>query len=670
MTIDFRDDAVEQVALGVGLSGQVIGIFAGQPNPWDNPITNAPLNSIYFQNNGMVWRKSGPGFAQEDWEEGIATNVQPTITVADEGADIFTGPIKFDFVGDGVTATEAGGVITVTIPGGDDFNPCQYLQGLPALSYVSQYRDYLWIYDGSSGTCKRVLAKKIGGDDDDDQWKHQSISRTTTAPPGSPAEDDQYIVPVGATGAWSGHDHELAVWCTDPDEWHFIAPIEGFFSWVWDEDKLYHVDQTLTWQPFQPGGAGGEDPVYVDYYDTSYTTVQGSATTLDLNTNRQSNAAFSRSGGTVTCNENTTARVDYDVSTNDSATGDNNVEFWIEKNSVEIPGTRSRIFHDAAYDGNPAHGMAILDLVDGDTLRVRGQRVSGTGLIDTLPNSFRLMIHTIGANGVNGTDGTNGTNGTDGADGADGATGPQGPAGPPGSGSTVNLAEGGSPVPNTPHDTIDFDGADFDVSDNADGSATVTLAAAAHTHSNKAQLDLVTDGDHDVRTDNPHGVTAVQVGAEPAFTKNTAFNKDFGTGTNDVARGDHTHAGGGGGLPDEYDARESLGSSSTVSPNWASKIAFTTATVPPGVYRISAFSTVWNSAGDKRAEARLYVEGSERGWVRVTGKNGSDPQSVAFVHRETVTSSETLSIQLEFRNGSDGGTTYIADAVVEVWRVE
>lgn len=34
-----------------------------------------------------------------------------------------------------------------------------------------------------------------------------------------------------------------------------------------------------------------------------------------------------------------------------------------------------------------------------------------------------------------------------------------------------------------------------------------------HAHANKAQLDLVTDGDHDVRTDNPHGVTAAQAGA-------------------------------------------------------------------------------------------------------------------------------------------------------------
>lgn len=33
-----------------------------------------------------------------------------------------------------------------------------------------------------------------------------------------------------------------------------------------------------------------------------------------------------------------------------------------------------------------------------------------------------------------------------------------------------------------------------------------------HIHTNKAQLDLVTDGDHDVRTDNPHAVTKTQIG--------------------------------------------------------------------------------------------------------------------------------------------------------------
>ena len=34
----------------------------------------------------------------------------------------------------------------------------------------------------------------------------------------------------------------------------------------------------------------------------------------------------------------------------------------------------------------------------------------------------------------------------------------------------------------------------------------------AHSHSNKSELDLVSDGDHDVRIDNPHSVTKTQVG--------------------------------------------------------------------------------------------------------------------------------------------------------------
>ncbi len=38
---------------------------------------------------------------------------------------------------------------------------------------------------------------------------------------------------------------------------------------------------------------------------------------------------------------------------------------------------------------------------------------------------------------------------------------------------------------------------------------------SSHYHANKVQLDLVTDGDHDVRTDNPHGVTTTQIGAVP-----------------------------------------------------------------------------------------------------------------------------------------------------------
>ena len=36
--------------------------------------------------------------------------------------------------------------------------------------------------------------------------------RDLTAPPGSPSEGDRYIVATGGSGAWSGHDLEIAEW--------------------------------------------------------------------------------------------------------------------------------------------------------------------------------------------------------------------------------------------------------------------------------------------------------------------------------------------------------------------------------------------------------------------------------------------------------------------------
>lgn len=53
-----------------------------------------------------------------------------------------------------------------------------------------------------------------------------------------------------------------------------------------------------------------------------------------------------------------------------------------------------------------------------------------------------------------------------------------------------------------------------------------------HTHSNKAELDLVTDGDHDVRSDNPHTVTKAQVGLTNVPDLDTT----------DAVNNEHTHA--------------------------------------------------------------------------------------------------------------------------------
>lgn len=65
-------------------------------------------------------------------------------------------------------------------------------------------------------------------------------------------------------------------------------------------------------------------------------------------------------------------------------------------------------------------------------------------------------------------------------------------------------------------------------------TATKTALDGLETRIDETDTDLVA---HISDTDNPHDVTAEQVGAEPAFTKNTAFNKAFGSAAGTVCEG-------------------------------------------------------------------------------------------------------------------------------------
>lgn len=58
-------------------------------------------------------------------------------------------------------------------------------------------------------------------------------SRTLQTPPSAPAEGDRYVVPAGATGAWSGHVARIAIFVNGG--WDFAAPLAGWRAFVEDE---------------------------------------------------------------------------------------------------------------------------------------------------------------------------------------------------------------------------------------------------------------------------------------------------------------------------------------------------------------------------------------------------------------------------------------------------
>jgi len=63
------------------------------------------------------------------------------------------------------------------------------------------------------------------------------LDKDLTAPPGGPANGDRYIVAVGATGAWTGHDLKIAVYIEST--WEFHIPLLGWGAYVIDEGFRY-----------------------------------------------------------------------------------------------------------------------------------------------------------------------------------------------------------------------------------------------------------------------------------------------------------------------------------------------------------------------------------------------------------------------------------------------
>jgi Protein of unknown function (DUF2793) len=71
------------------------------------------------------------------------------------------------------------------------------------------------------------------------------ISKTLTAPPGSPANGDRYIVGASPTGAWAGQAKSIAVWTTDNPAtpsglWEFYPPKSGWLVYNIADSTFYN----------------------------------------------------------------------------------------------------------------------------------------------------------------------------------------------------------------------------------------------------------------------------------------------------------------------------------------------------------------------------------------------------------------------------------------------
>jgi hypothetical protein len=100
------------------------------------------------------------------------------------------------------------------------------------------------------------------------------IDKDENDPPGSPAEGDAYIVAATATGAWAGHEDDIAF--VVGGAWAFIAPVEGLLAYPQDEGTLYVYNGTA-WAALSVPATGNAALSVTTESGTAYTAVLGDA---------------------------------------------------------------------------------------------------------------------------------------------------------------------------------------------------------------------------------------------------------------------------------------------------------------------------------------------------------------------------------------------------------
>jgi len=131
-------------------------------------------------------------------------------------------------------------------------------------------------------------------------------SKTLSAPPGSPANGDRYIVASGATGAWSGHSTHIAVWTTDNPAspsgvWEFYTPQQGWMVPNLGDSTVY-VFLSGAWTALS-GGGGGALAALSDVVLSS--VANGDVLTYNSGSSKWVNAAPSGGGGSGNVNGDT-----------------------------------------------------------------------------------------------------------------------------------------------------------------------------------------------------------------------------------------------------------------------------------------------------------------------------------------------------------------------------
>ena len=127
------------------------------------------------------------------------------------------------------------------------------------------------------------------------------VNLSTSAPPGSPANGDAYIVKATGTGAWAGHDNAIAIWTTDNPAgsvWEFYPAAGGMIVYSIADVALAAWNGSAWAAVGGGGGGGGGSSTLAGDTDVSITSpVDAQVLTYDGPSGKWKNETPSGGGG-------------------------------------------------------------------------------------------------------------------------------------------------------------------------------------------------------------------------------------------------------------------------------------------------------------------------------------------------------------------------------------
>jgi hypothetical protein len=162
---------------------------------------------------------------------------------------VITSEIVQDWINDAFVAGTQTGITVTYNDGSDSWDFAiddEYIQDLVAALLLAG-TDISITYDDGGNL---ITISYVGGGAgvSTSYYRPTVLDKDVATPPGTPNDGDAYIVPAGATGAWTGHAKDIATWDAGGGTWVFTVPVDGYMVWVTDEN-IWYVYNSSAWEP-------------------------------------------------------------------------------------------------------------------------------------------------------------------------------------------------------------------------------------------------------------------------------------------------------------------------------------------------------------------------------------------------------------------------------------